>query len=139
MKALVLTGKEKVEMQEVAKPRAVEGEVLLRVSTAGICGSDIHGFLGHSPRRKPGLILGHEAVGVIAELGPGDYFGEIGLLRGVPRVATVRTLTPCRLYRMPGQEFLDILTQSALRSRTLTRAAQSRLAELPPGTERAVR
>jgi predicted MFS family arabinose efflux permease len=75
----------------------------------------------------------------VAELGPGDYFGEIGLLRGVPRVATVRTLTPCRLYRMPGQEFLDILTQSALRSRTLTRAAQSRLAELPPGTERAVR
>jgi len=71
MKALVLTGKEKVEIQEVARPRAAEGEVLLRVSTAGICGSDIHGFLGHSPRRKPGLILGHEAVGVVSEVGPG--------------------------------------------------------------------
>ena len=71
MKALVLSWKEKVEMQEVPSPRAGTGEVLLRVSTAGICGSDIHGFLGHSPRRKPGLILGHEAVGVISELGPG--------------------------------------------------------------------
>jgi 2-desacetyl-2-hydroxyethyl bacteriochlorophyllide A dehydrogenase len=71
MKALVLTGKERVEMQEVPAPQPAAGEVLLRVSTAGICGSDIHGFLGHSPRRKPGLILGHEAVGVIAELRTG--------------------------------------------------------------------
>jgi 2-desacetyl-2-hydroxyethyl bacteriochlorophyllide A dehydrogenase len=71
MKALVLVGKEKVEIQEMPEPKAASGEVLLRVSTAGICGSDIHGFLGHSPRRKPGLILGHEAVGVVAELGTG--------------------------------------------------------------------
>jgi len=71
MKALVLTGKERVEMQEMPAPTPQAGEVLLRVLTAGICGSDIHGFLGHSPRRKPGLILGHEAVGVVAELGPG--------------------------------------------------------------------
>ena len=67
----------------------------------------------------------------VAELGPGDYFGEIGLLRRVPRVATVRTTTPCRLYRIPGQEFLEIVSRGAVRSRTLTRAAQSRLAALP--------
>src|SRR5437868_15309451 len=71
MKALVLVGKERVEMQEVPAPTPAAGEVLLRVSTAGICGSDIHGFLGHSPRRKQGLILGHEAVGVVSEVGPG--------------------------------------------------------------------
>src|SRR3954463_4283946 len=71
MKALVLSGKERMEMQEVPTPRAGIGEVLLRVSAAGICGSDIHGFLGHSPRRKPGLVLGHEAVGVIEEMASG--------------------------------------------------------------------
>jgi 2-desacetyl-2-hydroxyethyl bacteriochlorophyllide A dehydrogenase len=71
MKALVLIGKERLEMQEMPAPIPQAGEALLRVSTAGICGSDIHGFLGHSPRRKPGLVLGHEAVGVVADLGPG--------------------------------------------------------------------
>jgi 2-desacetyl-2-hydroxyethyl bacteriochlorophyllide A dehydrogenase len=78
MKALVLTGKEKVEMQDVPAPRPAAGEALLRVSTAGICGSDIHGFLGHSPRRKPGLILGHEAVGVVEELGSGVKNVRVG-------------------------------------------------------------
>ncbi len=78
MRALVLVGKEKVEIQEMPAPRPQSGEVLLRVSTAGICGSDIHGFLGHSPRRKPGLVLGHEAVGVIAELGAGVNDFEVG-------------------------------------------------------------
>jgi predicted MFS family arabinose efflux permease len=72
----------------------------------------------------------------VAELGPGEYFGEIGLLRQVPRVATVRATTPCRLYRIPGHEFLEILSQGAVRSRTLTRTSQSRLAELPSSPER---
>ena len=73
----------------------------------------------------------------VAELGPGEYFGEIGLLRQVPRVATVRATTPSRLYRIPGHEFLEIMSQGAVRSRTITRAAQSRLAELPTSAERA--
>src|SRR5215213_6140743 len=70
MKALVLTGPQRVEMQELPQPRPGPGEVLLRVSLAGICGSDVHGFLGHSPRRKPGLVLGHEAVATVAEAHP---------------------------------------------------------------------
>ena len=67
---------------------------------------------------------------IVAGLGPGDFFGEIGLLRQVPRTATVRTVEPCHLYRIPGQEFLDIVSQGAVRSRVLTRAAQSRIAAL---------
>ena len=91
----------------------------------------LDGTLGVSVSSKDGE-LG------VAELGPGDYFGEIGLLREVPRVATVRTTTACRLYRIPGREFLEILSRGALRSRTITRAAQSRLAELPPNADRAM-
>jgi 2-desacetyl-2-hydroxyethyl bacteriochlorophyllide A dehydrogenase len=70
MKALVLVGVEQMEMRELPVPTPQSGEVLLSVSTAGICGSDIHGFLGHSPRRRPPLVLGHEAVGVVAEAHP---------------------------------------------------------------------
>src|SRR5438876_9767158 len=60
MKALVYTGPGRVEIQDVPRPTLKDGEVLLRNHSSGICGSDIHGFLGHSERRKPGLILGHE-------------------------------------------------------------------------------
>ncbi len=70
MKALVYTGPEKVEIQAVPDPQVREGEVLLKVGAAGICGSDIHGFLGHSERRKPGLVMGHETVATILELDP---------------------------------------------------------------------
>ena len=70
MKALVYTGPGRVEIQDVAKPTAGPGDVLLQIQTAAICGSDIHGFLGHSERRKPGLVLGHEAVATIAEVHP---------------------------------------------------------------------
>ncbi len=71
MKALVYVGPERVEIQHLADPIPQPGEVLLRVSAAGICGSDIHGFLGHSERRQPGLVMGHESVATILELTPG--------------------------------------------------------------------
>ena len=50
-------------MQERPRPNPRTGEVEVCVEAAGICGSDISGFLGHSARRKPPLILGHELVG----------------------------------------------------------------------------
>jgi threonine dehydrogenase-like Zn-dependent dehydrogenase len=68
MKALVYVAPERMEIQEVPEPSLGEGEVLLKVSAAGVCGSDLHGFLGHSERRKPGLVMGHEAVATILEL-----------------------------------------------------------------------
>ncbi|HEY8234813.1 MAG TPA: alcohol dehydrogenase catalytic domain-containing protein [Vicinamibacteria bacterium] len=70
MKALVYTGPERMEIQQLPDPRPREGEVLLQVSAAGVCGSDLHGFLGHSERRKPGLVMGHEAVATILDHHP---------------------------------------------------------------------
>jgi threonine dehydrogenase-like Zn-dependent dehydrogenase len=78
MRALVYTGPGRVEIQEVARPAAGSGEALLEVQVAAVCGSDIHGFLGHSERRKPGLILGHEAVATIAEVHPSVAGWEAG-------------------------------------------------------------
>ncbi len=52
-----------MKLQEIARPHPAEGESEIAVLAAGICGSDISGFLGHSRRRIPPLVLGHELVG----------------------------------------------------------------------------
>lgn len=67
MRALVLTGREHVELMQVEPPRADAAEAVVYPQLAGICGSDISGFLGHSPRRQPPLILGHEMFGHLAD------------------------------------------------------------------------
>jgi L-iditol 2-dehydrogenase len=46
------------------------GEVLVAVHASGICGSDVHGYLGLTGRRQPGMVMGHEAAGEIVGLGP---------------------------------------------------------------------
>lgn len=63
MRALVYTAPRQVEMQDMARPQSAAGESEIAVMAAGICGSDISGFLGHSRRRVPPLVLGHELVG----------------------------------------------------------------------------
>jgi alcohol dehydrogenase len=66
MKALVYTNTQEVVYREEPEPCAGAGEVLVRVEAAGICGGDMHAYFGHDSRRVPPLILGHEAVGIIA-------------------------------------------------------------------------
>lgn len=66
MKALIYDGVETLGYRDVADPKPGEGEVLVRVDAVGICGSDMHAYLGHDARRPAPLILGHEAAGVIA-------------------------------------------------------------------------
>jgi 2-desacetyl-2-hydroxyethyl bacteriochlorophyllide A dehydrogenase len=67
MKALVYTQPNEVQLQQRPKPEAAAGEVVLAIEAVGICGSDMHAWHGHDPRRKPGLVLGHEFVGTIVE------------------------------------------------------------------------
>ena len=64
MKALVYTGPETLEHRDVPDPRPGAGEVEVRVESVGICGSDMHAYLGHDERRPAPLILGHEVAGV---------------------------------------------------------------------------
>ena len=65
MKALVYTKPEILEFQTVDDIQAKQGEVLIRVDSVGVCGSDMHAFLGHDERRIAPLILGHEAAGIV--------------------------------------------------------------------------
>jgi len=67
MKALVYTRPNEVQLLERAAPALVPGEAVLRIDAVGICGSDMHAYHGHDPRRQPGLVLGHEFAGTVVE------------------------------------------------------------------------
>lgn len=65
MDALVYTKPLEVQLLPQPEPALAEGEVLLQIDAAGICGSDMHAWHGHDPRRKPGLVLGHEFAATV--------------------------------------------------------------------------
>jgi alcohol dehydrogenase len=65
MKALVYVSPHELELRDEADPVPAPGEALIRIDAAAICGSDMHGYHGADPRRKPPLILGHEAAGEV--------------------------------------------------------------------------
>ena len=74
MKACVYADLETVEVHDIPQPEAGPGEVLIKVSRAGICGTDLHIFMGHMDQRvtKP-LVMGHEMCGEIVESPSGDF------------------------------------------------------------------
>ena len=88
MKANVFRGKNEIRVEEVERPRAGVGEAVIRITLTMICGTDLHIVRGEYPV-KPGLVIGHEPVGVIEELGPGVVGYEVG-----ERVL-VGAITPC--------------------------------------------
>jgi alcohol dehydrogenase len=88
MKANVFHGKNNIRVEEVERPHAGFGEAVIRITLTTICGTDLHIVRGEYPV-KAGLIIGHEPVGVIEELGLGVTGYEIG-----DRVL-VGAITPC--------------------------------------------
>ena len=88
MQANVFYGKNDIRVEEVPKPQARVGEAVMRVTLTTICGTDLHILRGEYPV-APGLVIGHEPVGVITELGEGLAGYEIG-----DRVL-VGAITPC--------------------------------------------
>lgn len=67
MKAVVYTQPLELQLQDRPQPDLLDGEVILRIDAVGICGSDMHAYHGRDPRRKPGLVLGHEFCGTVVE------------------------------------------------------------------------
>ena len=78
MKALVLEKYNHFEFKEVKKPVVTDDEVLVQVKAVGICGSDVHGMDGSTGRRIPPIIMGHEASGVICQVGKKVIDWQIG-------------------------------------------------------------
>jgi threonine dehydrogenase-like Zn-dependent dehydrogenase len=88
MRATVFHAKERIRVEEHERPRAGIGEAIVRVTLTTICGTDLHILRGEYPVR-PGLVIGHEPVGVIDELGAGVTGYAVG-----ERVL-VGAITPC--------------------------------------------
>ncbi len=120
MKALVMEKYKEFTYKEVPAPSPKADEVLVRVRACAVCGSDVHGMDGSTGRRRPPVIMGHEAAGEIEAVGgavrdfkPGDrvtfdstiYCGKCGMcLSGnVNLCANRRVLgVSCEEYRMDG-------------------------------------
>jgi len=88
MRALVFRGPNQIGIESVPIPKPAYGEVLIKVTLTTICGTDVHILKGEYPV-KPGLVIGHEPVGVIQEIGPGITGYAVG-----DRVL-VGAITPC--------------------------------------------
>ncbi len=79
MKALLLSEYSKLAVTtEMPRPVPGPGELLIGIAACGICGSDVHGYDGSSGRRIPPLVMGHEAAGIVAEVGSGVRQFSIG-------------------------------------------------------------
>ena len=66
-------------MESIDEPRQGDDDVLVRPDAAGICGSEIEGYLGRMPNRVPPLVMGHEFAGTVLASGrgaPGDWTGH---------------------------------------------------------------
>lgn len=89
MKALVYEGPSSMNIREQPLPVPGEDEVLIQVAKAGICGSELSGYLGHNSLRKPPLVMGHEFSGTIVQVGK-----RVQSFQGGERV-TVNPLFTC--------------------------------------------
>jgi L-iditol 2-dehydrogenase len=73
MRALLLSEYKTLSVVDMPTPDVGDDDVLVRVRACGVCGSDIHGYDGSTGRRIPPLVMGHEAAGVIEQVGRGVH------------------------------------------------------------------
>ena len=109
MKALVYHGAERLEYGETTDATATEDCALVRISACGICGSDMHAYLGHDPRRPPPLILGHEAAGTVIAGGGAKF--PAGSRVAINPLVPCGECAPCRRGRSnicAGRELLSM-------------------------------
>ena len=80
MRVMVYEGPHAVRVESREVPQPGSGEARIRIAYVGICGSDLHGYTGESGRRRPGMVMGHEASGWLDAVGPDTPAPDIGTL-----------------------------------------------------------
>lgn len=113
MRAMVLHEQRPVEdaplrLEDLPRPTPGPGEVLIQVHTCGVCHTDLHIVEGDLPLHKAPVVVGHQVVGTIAQLGPGVTQFQVGDRVGVPWV--YRTCGTCEFCR-EGRENLCLNPQ----------------------------
>jgi len=84
MRAVVFKGPFKLSVEEVPDPKIEQPlDAIIRITTANICGSDLHPYEGRSPL-EAGMVLGHENMGIVEEVGPGVNRIKVGDRVSVP-------------------------------------------------------
>ncbi len=94
MKGIVWHGPEKMAVEEMPEPAAEPGTVVIQTGAAGICGSEVEGYLGKMGNRTPPLVMGHEFAGTVVTVGEGVDEGWEG------RRVTVNPLLSCGECRL---------------------------------------
>ena len=107
MKAAVYRGIGQIQVTDVPKPEPGVGEVLIRVAYCGICGSDLEAF--HLGMYEPGLVIGHEFSGAIAEIGPGVTGWQVGERVTVNDAIPCGECLPCREGRLDACQSLTMI------------------------------
>ncbi|WP_219415584.1 zinc-dependent alcohol dehydrogenase [Pseudonocardia nigra] len=107
MRALTWTGGTEVAVADVPEPEPAPGQVLVEVAYTGLCGTDLHICAGEHPRAKPGLVIGHEIAGTVAESAEGLAAGTrvvVDPLLACGRCDTCRNGRPhtCENLRLVG-------------------------------------
>lgn len=86
MRQALLSNPNEFQMQEVEIPKKTENEVLIKVAYVGVCGSDLHVYIGHHPKVKAPVVIGHELTGYIEEAPAGSSLKKGQKIAAVPYV-----------------------------------------------------
>lgn len=97
MRALCWHGKHDIRYESVPDPQIEEPrDAIVKVSSCAICGSDLHLFDGFMPGMKAGDIIGHEFMGEVVEVGPGNHKLRVGDRVVVPFTIICGECEQCR-------------------------------------------
>ena len=128
MKALVYTGTKASEIREQPEPELRPGDALVGIEAVGICGSDMHAWHGHDPRRVPPMILGHEAAGTVLD---GAAPGRRVVLNPLITCGRCRYCTGGRSNLCPERELIGMQRPGAFAERIAI--PERNLIEVPDG------
>ena len=133
MKALVYTGPRKVEYREEPSPTRQVDDVLVKVDAVGICGSDMHAFVGHDERRVAPLILGHEASGTVVD---GKLNGRRVVINPLVTCGTCRACMSGRTNLCSSREIISMAPRQGAFAEYVA-IPERNLIEVPDGMDAA--